>query len=59
MGFELTTLVVIGTDCTGSCNSNYHAIMRAPALVYKYLLKNESGIRKPYLCDTIMKMLDM
>ena len=22
-GFELTTLVVIGTDCIGSCNSNY------------------------------------
>ena len=25
MGFELTTLVVIGTDCTGSCISNYHS----------------------------------
>ena len=25
-GFELTTLVVIGTDCTGGCKSNYHAI---------------------------------
>ena len=25
-GFELTTLVVIGTDCIGSCKSNYHAI---------------------------------
>ena len=23
-GFELTTLVVIGTDCTGSCDSNFH-----------------------------------
>ena len=23
-GFEVTTLVVIGTDCTGSCKSNYH-----------------------------------
>jgi hypothetical protein len=22
MGFKLTTLVVIGTDCTGSCKSN-------------------------------------
>jgi hypothetical protein len=32
MGFELTTLVVIGTDCTGSCKSNYHTIttMTAP-----------------------------
>jgi hypothetical protein len=26
-GFELTTLMVIGTDCTGSCKSNYHTIM--------------------------------
>jgi hypothetical protein len=25
-GFELTTLVVIDTDCTGSCKSNYHTI---------------------------------
>ena len=24
MWFELTTLVVIGTDCTGSNKSNYH-----------------------------------
>jgi hypothetical protein len=24
---ELTTFVVIGTDCTGSCKSNYHTIM--------------------------------
>ena len=24
---ELTTLLVIDTDCTGSCKSNYHAIM--------------------------------
>ena len=24
--FEHTTLVVIGTDCTGSCKSNYHMI---------------------------------
>jgi hypothetical protein len=31
-GFELTILVVIGTDCTGSCKSNYDTIMtmRAP-----------------------------
>ena len=30
--FELTTLVVIGTDCIGSCKSNDHAItdMMAP-----------------------------
>ena len=30
-GFELTTLVVIGTDCTGSCKSNYHMITTTTA----------------------------
>ena len=30
MGFELTTLVVIGTDCTGSCKSNYQTITTTP-----------------------------
>jgi hypothetical protein len=25
-GFELTTILVIGTDWTGSCKSNYHTI---------------------------------
>ena len=25
-GFDLTILVVIGTDCIGSCKSNYHKI---------------------------------
>jgi hypothetical protein len=25
-GFELTTLVMISTDCTGSCKFNYHTI---------------------------------
>jgi hypothetical protein len=31
-GFELTTLVVIGTDCTGSCKSNYHTITTTVAV---------------------------
>jgi hypothetical protein len=30
-GFELTTLVVICTDCTGSCKSNYHTITTTTA----------------------------
>ena len=30
-GFEVTTLVVIFTDCTGSCISNYHTIMATTA----------------------------
>ena len=36
--FELTTSVVIGTDCIGSCKSNYHMItaMMAPFTVMAY-----------------------
>jgi hypothetical protein len=30
VGFKLTTLVVIGTDCIGSCKSNDHTITTAP-----------------------------
>ena len=35
-GFELTTLVVIGTDCIGSCKSNYQTITTtmAPYTLY-------------------------
>ena len=37
-GFELTTLVVIGTDCTGSCKSNYNTIMTTttPHITFEY-----------------------
>jgi len=34
VGFELTTLVVIGTDCTGSCKSNYHTITTTTTPIY-------------------------
>ena len=39
-GFKLTTLVVIGTDCTGSCKSNFHTITTttAPRLVWGSIL---------------------
>jgi len=30
-GFKLTTLVVIGTDCTGSCKSNFYTITTTTA----------------------------
>jgi hypothetical protein len=36
-----TTLVVIGTDCTGSCKSNYHTITTMTALIS--LKGSESG----------------
>jgi hypothetical protein len=32
LGFELTTLVVIGTDCTDSCKFNYHTTTTAPIM---------------------------
>jgi hypothetical protein len=32
--FELTTLVVIGIDCIGSCKSNYQTIMTKTAPEY-------------------------
>jgi hypothetical protein len=33
-GFELETLVVIGTDCIGSCQSNYHMITMALSCIW-------------------------
>ena len=36
-GFEATTVVVIGTDCTGSCKSNCHAIMTSWIWYYIWL----------------------
>jgi hypothetical protein len=32
--FDLATLVVISTDCTGSCKSSYHAITTTTASLY-------------------------
>jgi hypothetical protein len=40
---DLTTLVVKGTDCTGSCKSNYHVIttrMASPFLGYWNLIND-------------------
>ena len=42
-GFELSTLVVIGTDCIGSCKSNYQTIttMTVPSLIgSRYIISN-------------------
>ena len=35
VGFELTTSVVIGTDCIGSCRSIYHTITATTAPIYE------------------------
>ena len=34
VGFKLTTLVVVSTDCTGSCKSNYHMITTTTSLIF-------------------------
>ena len=46
-GFKLTSLVVIGTDCTGSCKSNFHKIttMTAPWLKDNQHLSNHIEIK--------------
>jgi len=41
--FELTTSVVIGTDCIGSCKSNYHTITATTA---PYINMQQFSVRK-------------
>jgi len=36
-GIKLTRLVVIGTDCTGSCKSNYHNMITTTTAPYNIL----------------------
>ena len=47
VGFESTTLVVIGTDCTGSCKSNYHTIT-TKTVPYCIMLFRSMDIRPNY-----------
>ena len=35
--FELSTSVVIGIDCIGSCKSNYHTITATTVIPFKYI----------------------
>jgi hypothetical protein len=49
VGFELTTLVVIGTDCIGN-KSNYHAI--TTMTVPSYFIKKT--FTSPYSCDRVV-----
>ena len=56
MRFEHTTLVVIGTDCTGSCKSNYHTITTTTATEQdkycKYILLYNNGDCTAHYYDT-------
>ena len=47
VGFKLTTLVVKGTDCIGSCKSNYHTITPttdSKCFIYYYCTPNRKYI---------------
>jgi hypothetical protein len=48
MGFKLTTLVVIGTDCTGSFKSNYHTITTTPEIIVIRWLQSDINIVHRY-----------
>jgi hypothetical protein len=45
-GFELTTLVVPGTDCTCSCKSNYHTITTTTTTAPSTQMNNYLSHRK-------------
>ena len=45
-GFELTTIVMTGMDCTGSCKSNYHTITTTTAPLLKGIRGDSWQARK-------------
>ena len=49
VGFELTTLVVIATDCIGSYESNYHTITTTRPLDIEYGMFVNGGINQDKL----------
>ena len=51
---EITTLVVIGTDCTGSCKPNYHTTTTTTAPEIFIIVIYSYGHIKPYQILTIM-----
>ena len=59
MVFELTTLVVIDTDCTGSCKSNYHTIMTTTASLYVMTMKKRSHITSLNLFAVVAETPDV
>jgi hypothetical protein len=56
-GFELTTLVVIGTDCTGSWKSNYHTIMTMTTqiLFHRLVTENKCMYNSPFIDNNLVK----
>ena len=57
VGFELTMLVVIATDCIDSCKSNYHTITTTTARTMKYTQKLTRIIQRP-LSTVATRLID-
>ena len=57
--FELTTSMVIGTDCIGSCKSNYHTITTTtpPPPKKKTQQKNTTPQKNRSSCKRIIEVL--
>ena len=55
-GFQLTTLVVIGTDFIGSCKSNYHTTTKAPRTALGWAFYFQMGGRT-YMLVTLAATL--
>ena len=53
--FERTTLVVIGTDCLGSCKSNYHTITPIASPPNNYVGKHQ--IMEHHKCNTFWETI--
>jgi hypothetical protein len=53
-GFKLTTLVTIGTDCTGSCKSNYHTITTRTAPIADLKSKTNTKRQKQIVLHFIL-----
>ena len=53
--FERTTLVVIGTDCLGSCKSNYHTITATASPPNNYVGKHQ--IMEHHKCNTFWETI--
>ena len=53
-GLELTTLVVICTDCTGSCKSNYHTTTTTPKMKIWDFILFVHGIRSEIVFEGLI-----
>ena len=56
-GFELTTLVVIGTDCIGSYKSNYHTMTAPEQLDVGIGVKKNLKLRSHYTSYCLIQVV--